>query len=102
LAQEGARVAQVGIPQAILQQDHQRELGEIVAGEDVDRAVLDHLARRAQTIAVEAAAVGDAEHVGHDGPSYARRLRAVNLRATPRPTLACGAVPTPPCPRRPT
>ena len=49
------------IPQAILQQDHERQLGEVVAGQHVDRPALDHLARRAQAVAVEAAAVRDAQ-----------------------------------------
>ena len=67
-----ARSPASGSLQPILQQDHQRQLGEVVAGEHVDRTALDHLARRAQAVAVEAAAVRDAEHVGHATPRLTR------------------------------
>ena len=63
LAEEGARVAGVRVLHAILEEDHHRQLGEVVAGEHVDRPALDHLARGAQPVAVEAAAVGDAKDV---------------------------------------
>jgi len=69
LAQKSARVAQLRISQAVLEQDHQRELGEVVAGQHVDGAALDHLARGAQAVAVEAAAVGDAQRVAHRPPA---------------------------------
>ena len=65
LAEEGPRVAEPRILHTVLQQDHEGQLGEIVAGEDVDRAALDHLARGAEAISVETAAIGDAQNVGH-------------------------------------
>ena len=66
LPQERAGIAEVRVLEAILQQDQQRQLGEIVAGQHVDRPALDHLPRRAEAVAVEAGAVGDAEGVGHE------------------------------------
>src|SRR5581483_1442570 len=67
LPEEGARVAGVRALQLVAEEDHERQLGEVVARQHVDRAALDHLAGRAQPVAVEAAAVRDAEHVvrGH-------------------------------------
>src|SRR4029453_6685140 len=67
------RVAEVRITQTVLQEDHQRELGEVVAGEHVDGTALDHLARRAQAVAVEPAAIRDAEDLGHTSVCLTRR-----------------------------
>src|SRR4030095_6384562 len=68
LAQKRPRIAERRFLETILEQDHQRQLGEIVAGEHVDRPALDHLARRAETVSVEAGAVGYAEHRWHVVP----------------------------------
>ena len=64
LGHEGAGVAGGRIAQEVLGQDEHGELGEPVTGQHVDRTAVDHLARRRQPVAVEAAAVGDAERRG--------------------------------------
>src|SRR5581483_8681912 len=104
LAEERLGVAGARALHAVLEQDHERQLGEVVAGQDVDRAALDHLARGAQAVAVEAAAIRDAKHgVAHAAtlpfPSApAQTIRAPSAAFASRRTLAC--LPRPPPTRR--
>ena len=65
LAHEGARVAERGVLHRVLAEDQHGQLGEVVAGEDVERAAVEHLAHRAEAVAVEAGAVADPEHAAH-------------------------------------
>src|SRR5262245_1215158 len=48
-----------------LPQDQHGQLGEVVAGEHVDRAAVDHLPRRREPVAVEAGTVGDPDRAPH-------------------------------------
>ena len=61
LTQEGAGIAQILFAGLVLEQDHHGQLGEVVAGEEVDRAVLNHLFCGSDAVAVKAAAVRDTE-----------------------------------------
>ena len=61
LAVEGGGVAERRIALAGLEEDEHGQLGQVVAGEDVDGTTVDELAGRGQAIAVEAGAVGDAQ-----------------------------------------
>ncbi len=63
LAQEGLGVAQRLVAGAIARQDEHRELGEVVAGQHIERAAGEHLVHGRGTIAVEAGAVADPQHV---------------------------------------
>ncbi len=69
LGEEGDRVAAVRVAPPGLPQQQHGEFGEVVAGEDVDRAALDHLAGRGEPVAVVARAVRDPQGL----PTAARR-----------------------------
>ena len=77
LADEGARVAEARVLHRVLAEDQHGELGEVVAGEDVEAlavtGALDHLAHRGQAVAVEAGAVADAERLSHGAASLGSR-----------------------------
>ncbi len=60
LGEEGAGVPGLGVATPGLPQDQHRQLGEVVAGQHVDRATVDHLLRGVDTVPVETRAVGDA------------------------------------------
>ncbi len=64
LADEGAGVAERGVLHGVATEDEHRQLGEVVAGEDVQRPALQHLAHRGQPVAVEAGAVADPQGTG--------------------------------------
>ena len=59
LADEGAGVAEAGVLELVAAEDEHGELGEVVAGDDVQLAALELLAHRAEPVAVEAGAVAD-------------------------------------------
>ncbi len=92
LADEGARIAERGVLQRVLAEDQHRQLGEVVAGEHVERPTLEHLAHRGQPVAVEPRAVADPEYAGHGGhlshaapsPHRAARRSTGRRQATPR------------------
>ena len=65
LAQEGLGKTLLRILELILEQNHERELGEVIAGQNVNRAALDHLAGRGQTVPVKAAAVRNSKCFAH-------------------------------------
>ncbi len=71
LGEEGLGEAATRVLHEVLGEDQHGELGQPVAGEHVDRAAVDHLAGRRESVAVEPAAVGDADRVlgGHHGSS---------------------------------
>ena len=65
LTDEGLRVAQRRVLHRVLAEDQHGQLGEVVAGQDVEAlsiflATLEHLAHRGEPVAVEAGAVADA------------------------------------------
>src|ERR1700689_5279911 len=64
LSQKCARVSAARLFRLRTRQDQHRELGKPIAGQDVDRTALDHLARGRESISVEPRAVGDANHAG--------------------------------------
>ena len=59
--QEGGRIALGAVFGARLAEDQHRDLGEIVAGEDVDAAGPGHVGHRRRAVPVEAGAVPDAD-----------------------------------------
>ena len=59
LREEGARIAGGGILQPRLPEDEHGQLGQVIPGQHIDGATLDHLARCRQPVAVKAGAVGD-------------------------------------------
>ena len=56
------RVLLLGLPQ-----DQHGQLGQVVAGKDVDRTALDHLPGRGGAVAVEAGGVGDPDRAARSG-----------------------------------
>ena len=72
LAEEGRREALGRVLRAGAEQQQHRQLGEVVAGEDVQRPLVpagtvEHLPHGGHAVAVEAGAVADAERGRHDG-----------------------------------
>ena len=65
LGEEGPRPPSAAVLPVALPQDEHGELGQPVAGQDVDGPTFDHLPRRGQAVTVETRAVGDAERFGH-------------------------------------
>src|SRR6476661_9555662 len=65
LGQEGARVAAGGVLRPVATQDQHRQLGEVVAGEDVERPALEHLPDGGPPVAVEARRVADPQRRRH-------------------------------------
>jgi hypothetical protein len=63
LVEEAGRVPLGRVAAARPPKDQHGQLGQVVAGEHVDRAALQQLPRRAPAVAVEPGAVGDAERV---------------------------------------
>jgi len=63
LPDEGARVAERGVLELVLAEDQHGQLGEVVARDDVCLSALEELAHGREPVAVEAAAVADAEHL---------------------------------------
>ena len=59
LTEKGPGVAAAGILLPGLPQDQHRELGQVVAGQNVDRPTVDHLPRRRSPVPIETGAVGD-------------------------------------------
>ena len=84
LGDEGPGVAGPGVADAVLGQDQHGQLGQPVTGQHVDGAPVDHLRGGAQTVTVEAAAVGDAYRSG----STHERGRYPSLRRMPRSTAS--------------
>ena len=69
LAHEGARVAERRVLQLVAAEDQHGQLGEVVAGQHVELAAVEHLAHRREPVAVEAGAVADPQQVGRSVPS---------------------------------
>src|SRR5580693_1132570 len=59
LAQEGPGVAEVGVLQPVPAQNEHGELGQVVAGQDVQLAAFEHLSHGGEPVAVEAGRVAD-------------------------------------------
>lgn len=62
LAQEGPGVAEARILQAVPGEDQHGEFGEVVAGEDVQRAIGEHLPDGREAVTVEARSIADPQH----------------------------------------
>ena len=60
VVEEAGGVALCGVFGARLSEDEHRDLGEVVAGEDVDAARRGHVGHRRRAVAVEPGAVSDA------------------------------------------
>ena len=77
LLDERPRVAGRRVLHLVAAEDEHGQLGEVVAGEHVELAALEHLAHRGQPVAVEARAVPDAQHAtvteGHTAPPIGSR-----------------------------
>lgn len=96
LAQEGGGVPLLGVLEAAAAEDEHGQLGQVVAGEDVEGAAGEHLADGVEAVAVEAGGVADAEGAGAafigalpapraaDGPVREARRRPGRWRATGR------------------
>ena len=61
LRQERRRIPELAVAGPLLVQDQHGQLGQPIAGQHVDVATVDHLLRCREAIAVEPAAVGDAD-----------------------------------------
>ena len=92
LPEERACVPEGRVPHPIFPEDQHRELGEVVAGEYVEGAALEHLAHRREPVAVEARAVADEQragprvsHAGHDPRRAGPRTPAPGRASAPRP-----------------
>jgi len=113
LAQKRSRIAGGRRLHAIFGQDHHGELGEIIAGEHVDRAPVDHLAGRAQAVAAHRgedvggrrslavgtrgfesidAMVGDLAAALHLGAEQRQERGALEQQEPPRRVVAAGQV----------
>ena len=79
LGQEGPGVARVRVLLPGLPQDQHGQLGQVVAGEHVDRPALHHLPGGGDPVAVEARAVADP----HRPPRAGRRAAAPGRRRRP-------------------
>ena len=101
LGQEGVGPAPGRVALAALPQDEHGQLGQPVAGEDVDGPALDHLAGGRQAVTVEARAVGDPQR--SVTTPHRRVVGAVRRRRRrPRPPPGPGpSRPGRPRPRRP-
>jgi hypothetical protein len=73
LPQERGRVARARVFLAGPPEQEHRQLGQVVAREDVDRATVEHLAGGAQPVAVEPRGVGDPD--GRPGRRVVRTVR---------------------------
>jgi len=76
LAQERRRVTLGGILHLRPEEDQHRELGEVVAGQDVEIAAVEHLAHRGEPVAVETGTVADAHRTRH-GRTLSRLLHSL-------------------------
>ena len=72
LGDERAGVAERRVAQLVLAQDQHGELGQVVAGDHVDRSAVEHLAHGRQAVAVEPRAVGDDQRFGRRAGRAAR------------------------------
>ena len=69
LLEEGAHIACVATTALLLVVENGHgEFGEIITGEHIDRPAFDHLQRRRQLVAIEAAAVGYPQYLAHRFP----------------------------------
>lgn len=64
LPQEGLRVTGVRVLHPVPAEDEHGQLGEIVTGQDVERAAGEHLAQCVEAVTVEAGGVPDPQYVG--------------------------------------
>lgn len=78
LAQEGGGVALLRVLEAAAAEDQHGQLGEVVAGEDVEGAAGEHLAYGVEAVAVEAGGVADPEGPGGGGAGH--RLPSCSAR----------------------
>jgi len=74
LDEETARVAATRTLHPGPREDQHRQFREPVAGQYVDRSVLDHFASGGEAVAVEARAVRDAQRCGHDRSAYSSSI----------------------------
>ena len=87
LLHEATRIAAAGSLGLCTRQDQHRELGQPIAGENVDWSVGDHLFGGRQTVAVETRTVGDTHWLLHDAPSVAGSASgSIINKASPLPT----------------
>ncbi len=75
LPQKRPRIPEALILQPILQKNHQRQLGEIIAGQDVDRTALHHLPRRTEPVPIEPTTIRNPQYVRHGRSLIAASLR---------------------------
>ncbi len=94
LRQEGLRVPGVGVLGLGLREDEHRQLGEVVAAQDVDRPAVEHLPRGVQPVAVEAGAVPDTDRSHRTPPSGVRPVPGSPAKACPIVTHSSAASPT--------
>src|SRR5690606_41678944 len=83
LAEERVGGAPGRVAAAAAPQERHRQLGQVVTGEEVDGATLDHLPGRAQAVAEESRAVRDPDHV-HSVPTIEIRAAAFPAASTIR------------------
>src|SRR5699024_8542042 len=99
LSDEGTGVPERRVLHRVLAQDQHGELGQVVTGEDVQRAALELLPHRREAVAVEAGAVADPEGLGHavasrpgpDGPANACAMSSQCPASAPTATSAVSA-----------
>ncbi len=80
LGQEAGGVPLGRVAAARAPQDQHGQLGQVVAGEHVDRAALQQLPRGGAPVAVEAGAVGDAQRLHGQRPFHTGGRRSTNAR----------------------
>jgi hypothetical protein len=71
LGEERPGVAGGRVGRPVAPEDQHGQLGEVVAGEHVQLAALEHLPHRGEPVAVEPGAVADAQRLGIRGPAHA-------------------------------
>ena len=80
LGKEAGGVPLGRVPAARAPQDQHGQLGQVVAGEHVDRAAFQQLPRGGAAVAVEAGAVGDAQRLHGQRPFQDGGRRSTNAR----------------------
>ncbi len=81
LAQEGLGVAAVGVLEPVAPQDEHGQLGQVVAGQDVQLATGQHLVHRGEAVAVEARGIADAKRLPGCGIGHVQRSHRAKKKA---------------------
>src|SRR6185437_14882429 len=104
LAQERLGVAGLRVLQPVPAEDEHGELGQVVAGQDVEGAAVEHLLPGVEAVAVEAGGVADAQAVAPGSLSEWDRASVLSHSAGPvrdpapaarRTPERCSATPAP-------